>query len=223
MIGHSVSKLSHIHLVANEDSRKRLIQLGEYKESISIIGSPDLDLMNSKVLPKIDFVKKYYGISSFLNYSIAMFHPVTTEYDKVKVHIKHFIDSLLESKRNYILIYPNNDIGSNEILNEYKKIDSKRIKIFPSLRFEYFLTLLKSSDFIIGNSSSGIREAPFYNISTINIGSRQNNRAKLPSVHNVDNNKENIVKLINKILSIEKSEKLIDNYFGNGDSDKIFF
>jgi len=223
LIRHSVSKLSHIHLVANEDSRKRLIQLGEYKESISIIGSPDLDLMNSKVLPKIDFVKKYYGISSFLNYSIAMFHPVTTEYDKAEVHIKHFIDSLLESKRNYILIYPNNDIGSNEILNEYKKIDSKKIKIFPSLRFEYFLTLLKFSDFIIGNSSSGIREAPFYNISTINIGSRQNNRANLPSVHNVDNNKENIVKLINKISSIKQSEKLIDNYFGNGDSDKIFF
>ena len=74
---------------------------------------------------------------------------------------------------------------------------SEKIKIFPSIRFEYFLTLLKYSEFIIGNSSSGIREAPYYNIPTINIGSRQKNRVSISSIYNTNNTKKNIIKLIN--------------------------
>ena len=78
----------------------------------------------------------------------------------------------------YIIIFPNNDLGSSEILKGYEKLkNNSRFKIFPSLRFEYFLTLLKNAQFIIGNSSAGIREAPYYNVPIINIGTRQKNRA----------------------------------------------
>ena len=140
LIRHSVSKLSHLHLVSNELAKKRLIQMGELDSSVYIIGSPDLDLMNPKALPELKHVKEYYEIP-FDTYAIAMYHPVTTQYDTIKEHIQIFVDSLIDSDKNYILIYPNNDLGTNEILEEYSRLkENERFKIYPSLRFEYFLT-----------------------------------------------------------------------------------
>ena len=155
MVRHSVSKLSHYHLVCNEDAKKNLIQLGESKKSISIIGSPDIDIMHSPDLPSLDEVKVRYEIK-FSSYAISLFHPVTTEVDKFEEYSNTYIDSLIESKKNYIVILPNNDLGHQYIFNALKRIeDNKKFQVFPSLRFEYFLTLLKNAKFIIGNSSAG--------------------------------------------------------------------
>jgi len=222
LIRHSVSKLSHIHFVSNEDAKRRLIQMGEIEESIFVIGSPDIDLMNSKNLPSIEEAKKYYDIE-FKNYAIAMFHPVTTEYDKIQKYAKDFIDALIDSNFNYVIIYPNNDMGSVEILNEYKRLQNKqKFRLFPSLRFEYFLVLLKNAKFIIGNSSAGIREAPYYNVPSIDIGTRQNNRAKIESIIHCDYKKEDILYAIEEVKNL-KLNKIQKNYFGEGNSDKLFF
>jgi UDP-N-acetylglucosamine 2-epimerase (hydrolysing) len=220
LIRHSISKLSHIHLTSNEEAKKRLIQMGEEESSVFTIGSPDLDVMNSKKLPSLDFVKNYYEIS-FDKYAILMFHPVTTEVDKIKEQVKTLVDSILESNMNYIIIYPNNDLGSNIILDEYERFkNNRRIKIFPSLRFEYFLVLLKNAKFIIGNSSAGIREAPYYEIPTINIGNRQKNRSLSKNILNIDFEKVLILNGIEKVLTLGKMKKDID--FGDGNSDKKF-
>jgi len=221
LIRHAVSKLSHIHLVSNESAKNRLIQLGEYINSIHIIGSPDIDLMSPEKLPLISDVKKHYEIN-FANYSIAIFHPVTTEYKKINKQVNIFIESLIESNLNYILIYPNNDLGSIEVLNKYNKVNkNKKLKIFPSIRFESFLSLLKYSDFIIGNSSTGIREAPYFNIPTINIGTRQSNRSSSELIFNVDFIKKDILNKIKEIKS-QKSSIISNLDFGNGESDKLF-
>lgn len=221
LIRHSVSKLSHIHLVSNEEAKKRLIQMGEYEESVFNIGSPDLDLMNSKDLPTLDFVKNYYDID-FKDYAIVAFHPVTTEVKDLKKQIKLLVDEIINSGLNYIVIFPNNDLGSNIILNEYERFENiKNIKVFPSIRFEYFLVLLKNTKFIIGNSSVGVREAPYYQIPTINIGNRQKNRVKSNTIKSVDFHKEQISQSINEALKIGKVEKDVD--FGDGNSDKKFF
>lgn len=178
LIRHSVSKLSHIHLVANEKAKERLIQMGEFEKSIAVIGSPDMDVMFSDALPTVDEAKRYYDIK-FDEYAIAMFHPVTTEVGEMKEHAAQFVDALIASGDNYIVIYPNNDMGSDSILREYERIcHHERFRIFPSLRFEYFLSLLKHARFIIGNSSAGIREAPEYSIPTVDIGSRHFQRSK---------------------------------------------
>ncbi len=222
LIRHSVSKMSHIHFVANEEAKKRLIQMGELEESIFIIGSPDLDLMSSDHLPSLEEAKKYYDIN-FDEYAIAMFHPVTTEYSEISEYAKNFVDALLESKQNYIVIYPNNDLGSIEILNEYKRLEKyENIKTFPSLRFEYFLKLLKNAKFIIGNSSAGIREAPYYGVPTIDTGTRQSNRAKIETILHCGYKKESILSAIRKV-SMLKSKKNNKSNFGNGNSDKLFF
>ena len=219
LIRHSISKMSHIHLVTNKEAKDRLLQLGEIEKSIYILGSPDLDLMNPKMLPALSSVKDYYQVD-FDSYAIAMFHSVTTEYEHIGKYAQTFVDALIDSNKNYIVIYPNNDQGSFQILDQYRRLkDNPKFRIFPSLRFEFFLSLLKESDFIIGNSSSGIREAPYYGVPTIDIGSRQNNRVKLKSVFNIDY--QNILEAIENLenYTFDKSEK---HYFGNGDSDRLF-
>ena len=221
LIRHSVSKLAHIHLVSNEEAKKRLIQMGELQSSIYVIGSPDLDLMNPSTLPDIEVVKKYYDIP-FDTYAILMFHPTTTEYKSIKKDVKEVVDAVVTSDKNYIVIYANNDLGTKEILEEYKRLEHhSKFKIFPSLRFEYFLRLLKEADFIIGNSSAGIREAPYYKVPTIDIGTRQSNRSEAASIINVLYKKE---KILAAILAIEKSdskEKVVSE-FGTGNSDQLF-
>ena len=222
LIRHAVSKMSHIHLVANEKAKTRLIQLGELPSTIFILGSPDLDLMNPKKLPKLSDVKKYYNIE-FDNFAIAMFHPVTTEFKSIQKDVKEFVNSLIDSDENYIVIYPNNDLGSHEILNEYKRLEGNRnIRLFPSLRFEYFLVFLKNSNYIVGNSSAGIREASYYGTPTVDIGSRQNNRSQGASIFHANNESNSILRGINLAKNFKKNSTNKDSDFGQGNSDKIF-
>tara|TARA_R110002049_G_scaffold25354_8_gene89201 strand:+ start:15229 stop:16359 length:1131 start_codon:yes stop_codon:yes gene_type:complete len=220
LIRHSVSKLSHLHLVSNEEAKKRLIQMGELESSIYIIGSPDLDLMNPSNLPSLKVVKDYYEIP-FKEFAIVMFHPVTTDYKNIKKSAKIFVDALLNSKEDYVVIYPNNDLGTEEILEEYKRLENNtRFKIYPSLRFEYFLRLLKETNFIIGNSSAGVREAPYYKVPTIDIGTRQSNRAQANSITNVDYNLDKILLAIKNIKIVEHNIDI--NEFGEGNSNELF-
>ena len=219
MIRHSVSKLSHIHFVSNDEAKKRLLRMGESKDSIHVIGSPDIDIMNSSNLPEISKVKDYYDIP-FDNYSIAAYHPVTSEIDDLEQNVCMFVDALIQSDDNYVVIYPNNDKGSEIILREYTKLISRdNIKVFPSMRFEYFLTLLKNAYYIIGNSSAGIREAPHYGVRSIDIGTRQKNRSKASTIVSCRDSKEDILKAINKISSIESIKT---SEFGDGNSASLF-
>jgi UDP-N-acetylglucosamine 2-epimerase (hydrolysing) len=224
LIRHAVSKMSHIHFVANNKAKSRLVQLGEKEVSIFVIGSPDLDLMNPNKLPHLATVKEYYEIP-FEKYAIAMYHPVTTEYDSISEHVSFFVQALVESNLNYILIYPNNDLGSNEIIKEFKKVNKNaKFKLYPSLRFEYFLTLLKNAQFIIGNSSAGIREAPYYNTQTINIGTRQANRSSNSFIKHCSYITEDITRTISQVNSrlCNKEKESLKFPFGSGDSNKQF-
>lgn len=216
LIRHSASKLSHIHMVANEEAKLRLIQMGEASDSIYIIGSPDLDAMHESKLPSFEKVREHYGID-FDSYAISMFHPVTTEIDKASIHAKNYFDALDKSGDNFVVIYPNNDLGSAEILQELKKHENNRkFHIYPSIAFESFLVLLKNSKYIIGNSSAGIREAPYFGLPTVNVGSRQNRRFMGGSIINAKNNCDAITIAIK---DVKKLQTITHNtWFGSGDS-----
>jgi UDP-N-acetylglucosamine 2-epimerase (hydrolysing) len=219
LIRHAVSKMSHVHFVSNKFAKKRLIQMGEIAENIFIIGSPDVDVMLSDNLPSIEKVKERYDIL-FEQFGLIMFHPVTTEIEYMPMYAKQFVDAILQTNHNYIVIYPNNDLGSNSILLEYERFKNKsNFRLFPSVRFEYFLVLLKHSKFIIGNSSAGIREAPYYGLPTVNIGTRQQNRALHDDIINCDYSTGQIKDAI-KIAQNATFSKI--DLFGNGKSDQLF-
>lgn len=220
LIRHSVSKLSHIHFVSNKHAAKRLIQMGEIKESIFTIGSPDIDIMFSDQLPDLKTAKEYYKIN-FEEYAIVMFHPVTTEIKEMQHYAEAFVTSLLQDNHNFVVIFPNNDLGSQFIIDAYNKLkENPRFRVFPSLRFEYFLTLLKNSQFIIGNSSAGIREAPYYGIPIINIGTRQQNRAVHADIINTDYSEKGIKEAL-LIIDSHKVQNIKDD-FGKGNSNELF-
>ena len=222
ILRHSISKLAHLHFVTNKIAKQRLLQMGEISKNIFIIGSPDVDLILKKKLPNLSSTKKRYNIR-FENYGIFLFHPVTTELKNIQYQTRSLLKAILESKFNYVILLPNNDSGNEIILKQIfllKKKNYKNLKILPSMRFEYYLTLLKNSNFIIGNSSSGIMEAPYYGVPTIDFGSRQKNRAKISSVISVNN----FIKLKNLIkkFKAKKCKFKALRYFGNGNSHKKF-
>jgi UDP-N-acetylglucosamine 2-epimerase (hydrolysing) len=219
LIRHSVSKMSHLHYVSNDQAKKRLLQMGELESSVNVVGSPDVDIMFSDNLPLLDEVKNYYEIY-FKDYGIAIFHPVTTEFKNMSNYVENFVNALIDDTSSYVIIYPNNDLGSELILKEYKRLENNpRFRIIPSVRFEYFLTLLKNSKFIIGNSSTGIAEAPYYGIPTINIGTRQENRSLHSHILNTDYSSNEITQALSKNFdSIPKDRKS----FGKGNSAKLF-
>lgn len=224
-IRHAVSKLSHFHFVANEEAKRRLLQMGEKEETVFIIGSPDIDIMNSPKLPDWAEVKERYNIP-FDEFALLIFHPVTTELDKTFFAANQLAEAVLESGMNYVVIHPNNDPGTDIIFNVYKEkiFGHPRFMSYPSLRFEHFLTMLKKTRFIIGNSSAGIREAPYYGIPTINVGSRQNGRIKpgaVKSIWHCDYDKDDISALIKKIAN-SPARCQPTQPFGSGDSDKKF-
>ena len=222
VLRHSISKLSHLHFVTNKIAKKRLQQMGEVKNNIFVIGSPDIDIILDDKLPSISLTKKRYDIN-FKEYAIFIFHPVTTELKKISYQIKYLLNLLLKSRFNYVILLPNNDLGSDIILNEINLLKKKKLnnfKILPSMRFEYYLTLLKNSNFIVGNSSSGIMEAPYYGVPTIDFGTRQKNRATIKSIFSSDDYLT-IKNLINKFKKKKFSYNKL-KYFGNGNSNKKF-
>ena len=215
LIRHAVTKLSHIHFAANNDAKQRLIQLGESKNSIFVIGSPDIEVMTSVELPTIDQVMGHYKIP-FKDFAVFIFHPITTELDALQQQISEVISSLIESNKNYIVIYPNNDTGTEIILEEIKKIENnKKFIIFPSIRFLYFLTILKNAQFIIGNSSAAVREAEVFGTPAINIGTRQQNRSKNVEIFNVEPRKNLILNAIKQVENKRFKEKSFFGYVDN--------
>ena len=207
-IRHAISKIAHIHLVNDAKAKKRLLQLGENKDSIFIIGSPDLDILDSDTI-SLEDAKSYYDMD-FKEYGIVMFHPVTTELDSIKAQSDELTKALQESNENYIIIYPNNDLGFNLILESYKSLrDNPHFRFYPSIRFEYFIALLKGAKFLIGNSSCLLKEAPYLGIPSVNIGSRQNGRmgSKYPSVFHANAIKEEILLAIQKAKDFKHQHK----------------
>ncbi|MCW3078882.1 UDP-N-acetylglucosamine 2-epimerase [Segetibacter sp.] len=219
LIRHAVSKLSHTHFVANEDAKARLMQMGEISESVFVIGSPDIDAMKRETLPSIKEVKAYYEVP-FDNYAISMFHPVTTEFNNMSEYAEEYVQALDECGRNFIVIYPNNDYGSDFILAQIRKLEGNdRFRIFPSVRFEAFLSMMENALFIAGNSSAGIREAPIYGVPTVNVGTRQNGRTRNANIIHTGYGKKEILQGIKKALSLQLEPISL---FGDGNSDELF-
>lgn len=218
-IRHAISKFAHVHFVNNTVSKTRLLQLGESSKSIFVIGSPDIDFIVKLNPIPIKEIKQRYNIN-FEDYGILIFHPVTTEIKQLGSNISTLVTAVVRSEMNYIVINPNNDEGYKIILNEYKRFENNnKIKCFPSIRFEFFIELLRNAKFIIGNSSVGIHEAPVVGIPTINLGSRQNNRFNYDTIINAQFEVEQI------LIDVKRSQEMkvvVSEHYGIGNSASEF-
>ena len=222
VLRHSMSKMSWFHFVSTSESKKRIIQLGEDPKRIFITGSVGIDrLRNTKLLNKNSIEKKMNFKFNKKNLLIT-YHPVTLENNTSALQFKQIL--LAVSK----LTYPNSDTHGKVIIKMIEKFVSLKknesIK-FKSMGHINYLSVLKQVDCIIGNSSSGIVEAPSLKTFTINIGQRQEGRLKAKSVIDTKPIKENILQSIKKIYSIDykkKLSKLKNPYEIKNSSNKIF-
>lgn len=221
LLRHATSKMSHAHLVANQKAAETLVQLGESEKSIFVIGSPDIDLMAPDILPSIESTKTRYGIH-FDEYIIVLIHPVTTDEGETMLLTEAVREYIFQNpKSNFVICGPNNDAGSEQI---WELIDHcaelKNVLSFPSIRFEYFISLLKNAQMILGNSSAGVREAPFLSTPCINLGSRQNLRAESQWIIDVLKPTEDS---ISAAASSARALNLAPHAeFGDGNSGKLF-
>ncbi|MFT5064798.1 MAG: UDP-N-acetylglucosamine 2-epimerase (hydrolyzing) [Yoonia sp.] len=178
---HCNSKLASHHFVSSDDAAKRVMALGEDAAKIHAIGSPELDFHGGPSGVTIAEVRARYGLPEG-DYGICIFHPVTSETATMGVQARALFDALDASGRNFVVIAPNNDPGSADIFTAIDALPSDRFRVLPSMRFAHFSELMKNASAMVGNSSAGVREAPFIGLASLDIGTRQTNRAKSPSV-----------------------------------------
>lgn len=178
---HCNTKLASHHFVSSEQAAQRVMSLGEPMASIHVIGSPELDFHSQSSGVTIDDVRSRYSIP-FDDYGICVFHPVTSEADTMFEQAESCFGALEASGRNFVLIAPNNDPGSEAIFSVINELPAERFRVLPSMRFGHFSELMKNAKVMLGNSSAGVREAPFLGIPSLDIGTRQTNRASAPSI-----------------------------------------
>ncbi len=180
-IRHCNTKLCATHFVSSEGARQRVQALGEAPDRVFNIGSPELDTHARPSGVTIEEVKSRYAIP-FDDYGIVIFHPVTSEVDTIEAQAKSLFACLETSGKHFVVIAPNNDPGTDEIFEVIEALPKERFRLIPSMRFNYFSELMKNASAMIGNSSAGVREAPFLGLPSLDVGTRQNNRALAGSV-----------------------------------------
>jgi len=178
---HCNTKLCTHHFVSSEAAARRVMALGEPEETIHVIGSPELDFHARPSGVTLAEVQARYAIP-FADYGIATFHPVTSEQDTIGRQAADLFGALEASGRSFVVIAPNNDPGSAAIFATLDRLPKDRFRVLPSMRFAHFSELMKNAACMVGNSSAGVREAPFLGLPSLDIGSRQTNRSDAPSV-----------------------------------------
>ncbi|KAJ7157672.1 UDP-N-acetylglucosamine 2-epimerase [Mycena crocata] len=174
---HCNSKLSTYHFVSSETAKRRVLSFGEDPSTIFNIGSPELDAHIHESGVTITEVKERYTIP-FTEYGIVTFHSVTSETETIGAQAEGLFDCLTDSGKNFVVIFPNNDPGTEKIRDVIMRLDPNHFHCVPSLSFNHFSTLMKDCKAVIGNSSAGVRETPFLGIPSLNVGTRQHNRAE---------------------------------------------
>lgn len=223
-IRHSISKMSDIHFTAHIDFKRRLIQLGENLNYIHNIGSLGVDAIKKIKYKTKKYIYSKYKLKSLSKYFLICLHPETIPVGESSsiINILKYINEYKSDE--YIFTYPNSDTNSNILLRHIKKYVSKNnnCHLIKSAGRYDFLHLLKYSLGIIGNSSSGIVEAPSLNVPTLNIGNRQDGRPFGKSIYHATSSLESIKKEMAKLKASNRRTKIITSaYQGKNTVNKV--
>lgn len=222
---HAITKMSHIHFPATKEYAKRIIQMGEAPENVFCCGTPGLDNIYKLNLLNRSHLLKELGLNTDKQLGVMTYHPVTLEKNMAKIQIKEILNAIdVFDDIYWIFTMPNADTERSEIIkaiNFYIHKNPSRGKLFSSLGQLKYLSLLKHSVVMVGNSSSGIIEAPSFKLPVVNIGERQKGRIKAKNVINVVKViKTEIAEAIKKVCSekFRSTLKSMKNPYGNGNA-----
>jgi len=221
-IRHAVTKMSHIHFTATKEAAERIIKMGEDPKNVHAVGCPYIDIIKSLEFKSKKELSVIYGFNAAKPLVLFTQHPVTTEYGMGARQMMITINALRKfPELEVVALYSNADAGGRYVIKTMKEMAN--FHIFPNITDKDYLSLMKRAEFMIGNSSAGIREAPSFHLLVINIGSRQNGRLRAGNVIDVPHSENEIVKAIKKSLYDKKFRKklaAVQNPYGDGKSAK---
>ncbi len=224
---HAITKMSHIHFPAAPVYADKIIQMGENPDSVFCFGAPGLDNIFKLRLLSKGQLSKELGLPNKRPWGIVTYHPPTLERISVKIQIKELLNAVeMFSDICWVFTMPNADTGSRAIINalkDYVQRHPDNARLFSSLGQKRYLSLLKYADIMLGNSSSGIIEAPSFRLPVVNIGDRQKGRLRAENIIDIPEcKKDKIVNAIRRAVSKEFRDSLrgLKNQYGNGDASK---
>lgn len=226
-IRHAITKLSYLHFTSTEEYKKRVIQLGEHPDRVFCVGAVGIEnILNEKLMSKCE-LESSINFRLDKPYALVTFHPVTLEGDNSEAQFEALLDACKRySEMKFIFTKANADANGriiNKMIDDHTEENDNAVAV-TSLGTTRYLSALKYCDMVIGNSSSGLIEAPSFGIPTINIGDRQKGRLQTDSVINCEPKPEDIKKAIDLVLTDEfknKAKKTINPYGDGNTSYKI--
>ncbi|MCR5109864.1 MAG: UDP-N-acetylglucosamine 2-epimerase (hydrolyzing) [Ruminococcus sp.] len=221
-VRHALSKMSYLHFTSTEVYRRRVIQLGEAPERVFFVGALSTENILKAPLFSESEIKSEIGIPENMPYSVVTFHPVTLEADSARQQTLELCRAMEECSENYYLItMANADAGGdmvNKLLSEFAD-SHENVKLVSSLGMKRYLSAVKYCSFVLGNSSSGIIEAPVLGAPTVNIGDRQKGRLMADTIINCEPDSGSIAEAIHTAETAEHNSTLM---YGDGStSEKI--
>ena len=226
-IRHAITKLSYLHFTSTDEYRNRVIQLGEHPARVYNVGAIGIEnILNEKLLKK-EALENELNISLSKPYAVVTFHPVTLENNSSEKQIEFLLEVCKGYKNlNFVFTKANADADGriiNEFIDRYVR-ENENIFAYTSLGMKRYLSALKHCKVVVGNSSSGLIEAPSFGIPTVNIGDRQKGRLQASSIINCEPTLASIRQALDLALNeefLQKAKRTVNQY-GNGDtSNKV--
>lgn len=225
---HAITKMAHLHFPATRNNADRIIKMGEDKNHVFMVGSTAVDTILNTELPKKQTLYKKYHLEDGNPIFLVVLHSLSTSPESAEREIMTTLEAVTKFDAQIIWIYPNVDPGGKkmiEIIEDFKRKHPKKISWHKNLTFEDYLGIMKLSDVMIGNSSSGIIESPSLHIPVVNIGPRQKDRERAENIIDVDFKEDEISEAIKKAMyckDFREKVKKCKSPYGNGTaSNKI--
>ena len=228
-IRHSITKMSTLHFTSTEEYRRRVIQLGEQPERVHCVGALGVENIKKQQLLSKEELEESIKFRLDKPYAVITYHPVTLESDTAEEQFINLLNAL-DKMEGYKFIFTKANADTdgriiNQLVDEYVEKNMDKAVAFTSLGMVRYLSALKYCEMVIGNSSSGLLEAPSFHIPTVNIGNRQKGRVRAESVIDCGNEKKNICEALQKAKEMKKNEsiqKISNPYEGENTSKKMY-
>ncbi len=218
----AITKFAHIHFPATKKSAERIVNMGEDEWRVHIVGSPALDVILNKALLPAEALANQLGLDLSQPVVLVVQHSVTTQVDEAPVQMRETCEAIVELGYPAVIIYPNSDAGGRRMIKVIKESEKYPfIKTFKSLAREEYLSLMRVASVMVGNSSSGIIEAPSFGLPAVNIGIRQEGRERGKNVIDVGYNQQEIIKAIRRATTDKEfldEVKRCESPYGDGNA-----